>query len=621
MKTEKLNDQQIDQLKARMRRLAERNPSWKIKTTDYNTLFAYLVAQKITYLYDDELFEKLVFVDHKKTGKQEELLDAYLILDQGDELQLKLFQFKFSMKFDKGISTKELYAFVDRMNRVFQRGDLEDSKTLEAFAEVRKAFATARKQYPRAKPRVQCYYAVNGQNVSSSDRKKVDEIREIYRTDRNTYGFTFETYGGLDLYNLCEHGRVPIQDETIELNYETGPSQILHNNIGVNPNGMPIQVLVGFVNVNQLIRLVDRYSNNELFEKNVRFFLGAGKEVNRRIIDTVTGNQSSWFGFMNNGVSITADKMVVAMPPTGKRLRVKLTNMQIINGCQTVNALYHAKYDPNLKDKFQGNSNTLLRIYEIDPKNEEFLEALIIATNSQNAIRAEDLLANDPVQKQLQKLFREYGVGYERKEGENLPEANYRVVLSKEEAAISYLAVYEGKAAMLRGSLSQRKFFRQGDEYNKVFNLRGEIPDGDDDAKSVTLASDEGHTPAAGKRALQFVTAHLIDRECRNQVAAIVDVKKKAALRKAAYYLGRIVYCADRQAIDKSVDAESKKQPSANIIEALKKQTAKVVDSNFADAVKLFEKVLSEYCASEASDEDAALKNMRFSEKVFLSVQ
>jgi len=58
-------------------------------------------------------------------------------------------------------------------------------------------------------------------------------------------------------------------------------------------------------------------------------------------------------------------------------------NMQIINGCQTVNALYHAKYDAALKDKFQGNSNVLLRIYHIDPANQPFMEALIIATNSQ----------------------------------------------------------------------------------------------------------------------------------------------------------------------------------------------------------------------------------------------
>jgi len=67
---------------------------------------------------------------------------------------------------------------------------------------------------------------------------------------------------------------------------------MLHD-IGQNPNGMPLKVLVGFVNVNQLIRLVDRYSNNELFEKNVRLFLGTGKEVNQNIINTITETKAS----------------------------------------------------------------------------------------------------------------------------------------------------------------------------------------------------------------------------------------------------------------------------------------------------------------------------------------
>ena len=617
MKLEKLNAQQIEQLKARMRRLAERNSSWNIKPDNFEELFPYLVAQKITYLYDDELFEKLVFVDTKKTGKSEELLDAYLILDQGEELHLKLFQFKYAKNFDKGISTKELYAFVDRMNRVFLRGDLEDPKTLEAFAEVRTAFDKARKLFPRAKPRIHCYYAVNGQNVSSTDRKKVDEIREIYRTDRQTYGFMFETYGGLDIYNLCEQGRVPIQDETIELDYDLGPSQILHQNIGPNPNGMPIQVMVGFVNVNQLIRLVGRYSNNELFEKNVRFFLGAGKEVNRRIIETVTSNQSSWFGFMNNGVSITADKMEAAMPPSGKRLKVTLTNMQIINGCQTVNALYHAKHDPELKDKFQGNSNVLVRIYQIDPKNKAFLEALIIATNSQNAIRAEDLLANDPTQIQLQKLLLEYGVGYERKEGESLPESHYRSVFSKEDAALAYLAVFDAKAAVLRGSLSRRKFFRQGDEYNVVFNLRDEPPTPDGELPLAPATNSATPSVAACKRGLQFVTAHLLDEGCRNKIAAIADLKKRASLRKAAFYLDHLVYLLNKPALDKAVEEGAKKQPDAKIIDGLKLKVTAALNSSFDTAAKSFEKSLADYLKGKGSDEDAALKNMQFAEKAF----
>ncbi len=428
---------QIDYLKQRMRDLAERNPTWEIKPDAYKQLFKYLAIQKITYLYDDELFEYLKIVDYAETAKPEELLDAYMILDTGDEIQLKLFQFKYSEEFKGGISTKDLFAFVDRMNRVFLHGDLQDETTLDAYREVRDALEEARRRPRRPRTTVQCYYIVNGQNVSSTDASKVQEIRDTFAHDRQAHGFTFETYGGFDLYSLCVYGRIPIQEEELELDYDLGPGQILHHNIGANPNGMPLQVVVGFANVNQLIRLVDRYSNNELFEKNVRLFLGAGREVNRKIIETVTSNASPWFGFMNNGVSITADSVIVDPPPANKKIRVLLKGMQIINGCQTVNALYHAKCAPELKDRFQGNSNVLVRIYQVEKSNEEFLSALIKATNSQNAIRPEDLLSNDPIQIAIQRLFVQYGIAYERKEGESKPGHAFHTRLTKEQAGIS----------------------------------------------------------------------------------------------------------------------------------------------------------------------------------------
>ena len=350
-------------------------------------------------------------------------MDAYLILDEGDEIELKLFQFKFTNSYSGGVSTKELYAFVDRMNRVFLRSDLQDEATLEAFAEVRKALDKARAANSKARRvRIQCYYIVNGQDVSRTDASKMEEIRSIYAQDRQTYGFTFETYGLLKIYNLITEGRVPIEREVIEMLTDRKPEPFLLHDIGKNPNGMPLKVAVGFVNVNQFTRLVDRYSNNELFEMNVRYFLGAGRDVNKRIIETITSDKSPWFGFMNNGVSITADKVVLDRPSSGGKMKVHLDNPQIINGCQTVSALYHAKYAKELKDKFQGNSYVMVRIYEIDRENRAFLDALIIATNSQNAIRPQDLLSNDPIQKILQRTMAAYGIGYERKAGEDLPQ-------------------------------------------------------------------------------------------------------------------------------------------------------------------------------------------------------
>ena len=602
----KLSPDKIQFLKEKMEHLAQRNPSSGVSSTDHRNLYFYLAVQKITYLYDDELFEGLKFVDHKKTGKSEELLDAYLILEQGDEIQLKLFQFKFTDKYDGGISTKELYAFVDRMNRVFLRGDLQDAKTLEAFKEVRTALDEARQGNPRAKTRIQCYYVVNGQNVSQTDAGKVQEIRDTFSHDRQSYGFTFETYGGVDIYNLCAFGRIPIQDETLDLSYDMGDRSFLHHNIGVNPNGLPVQVLVGFVNVNQLIRLVDRYSNNELFEKNVRLFLGTGKDVNRRIIETITSNQSVWFGFMNNGVSITSDVVHVDLPASRKKVKMRLTNMQIINGCQTVNALYHAKYAPELKDRFQGNSNVMVRIYQVDPANKPFLDALIIATNSQNAIRPEDLLSNDNIQKALQQIYHEYGIGYERKEGETLP--GHGVTFSKEQAAMAYLGIFMGWSSKLRNSLSRREFFRQGDDYYKAFNLRGEegetqpgpLPDGFELGEKANL------------RALQILAARCLEESCRSGIAGIVEKRERGSLRKGAFYMARIVYRNQQSKIDDLVAKASPQDRKADVARKLIDALATIGKKSFDDARKTFNQALQKYLAKEGSNEDAALKNSAF---------
>jgi len=608
---QRLSAEQTAFLKEKMGHFADRNPSAGITRTDCKQLFEYVAVQKITYLYDDELLEGLLHVDRKRTGKAEELLDAYLILDQGDEVQLKLFQFKWKEDYSGGISTKELHHFVTRMNAVFLHGDLQDDKTLEAFKEVREAFDAALSANKRARPRIQCYYVVNGQNVSPTDASKIQEIRDIFAHDRQAYGFTFETYGGTDIYSLCALGRVPIQEETLEVNHEWGNESFLLHNIGANPNGMPLKVMVGFVNVNQLIRLVDRYSNNELFEKNVRLFLGTGKDVNKGIIQTVTSNESVWFGYMNNGVSMTAEDVRVDLPASKGKVRVRLTGMQIINGCQTVNALYHAKYSPDLKDRFQGNSNVMVRIYQIDPANKPFHDALIIATNSQNAIRPEDLVSNDATQCAIQQVYQEYGIGYERKEGETPPGHGYQVIFSKEQAAMAYLGVIEGKCSKLRNSLSRREFFRQGEDYYRVFNLR------EPDAESPASPLPEGFEPgaAANVRALDILAARCIEEACRVNIAK-VPKQDRGPLKKGAYYLARIIFLQNKaQVLDvvaKLKGQERKPCVSKEVIESV----SMIGNKGFIAARGVFEAAITEYLAKEGGNEDAALKNTAFASLV-----
>ena len=599
-----------------MQRLAQRNPSWGIHETDFKKLYPYLAVQKITFLQDDEVWELLQWTDFHETGKQEELLDAYLILDQGDEIELKLFQFKFRENYSGGVSTKELYAFVDRMNRVFLRADLQEDKTLEAFAEVRQAVEEARKANPKAKRvRIQCYFIVNGQDVSRTDQAKVDDIRNMNAQDRQTYGFTFETYGIQKIYDLITQGRVPIASETVEMLTDRGPESFLLHDIGKNPNGMPLKVAVGFVNVNQFTRLVDRYSNNELFEMNVRYFLGAGREVNRRIIETITSNQSPWFGFMNNGVSITADKVVVDRPSSGGKMRIHLENPQIINGCQTVNALYHAKYSIDLKDRFQGNSSVMVRIYEIEKENRAFLDALIIATNSQNAIRPQDLLSNDPIQKAIQRTMGSYGIGYERKAGEDLPgTVGHKSILSKEDAAAAYIGIIEGAPSKLRNSLSRREFFSRGDDYYRVFALiQPENEEKPEDA-AKRLGEETELDTTGRRRCLEILVAWLIREECGKRIATETDKKRKGDLRKATYFIGWLIKLSANDRIAALLDKNQENPANPSIKEDFENLAQRECRVSFDKSVEHFRKSQRDFIRKYGGNEDTTLKNTKFVE-------
>ena len=198
-----LSPEQIETLKRRMDRFADRNPDPRIqrKPTDtdtdyYRRLFMFFVALKLSYLHDDELFDRLQIVDFHETRKAEELLDAYMLLDQGDELLLHVFQFKYTEKFDGGVSTKELRAFVSRMNEEFQHGDLSEHSPIEAFQQVKDDLLEALKA-GRKKLRIHCHYVVNGQGVDEKDRPKVDDLREQHSSDQQKYGFQFDVYGGL----------------------------------------------------------------------------------------------------------------------------------------------------------------------------------------------------------------------------------------------------------------------------------------------------------------------------------------------------------------------------------------------------------------------------------------
>ena len=87
--------------------------------------------------------------------------------------------------------------------------------------------------------------------------------------------------------------------------------------------------------VENLLQNEDGNLRTQVFEENVRSFLGSDNPVNKSIAETINDtNMSTRFPVMNNGITIVSPDVRVQ----GNILH--LENFQIVNGCQTSNVLY-----------------------------------------------------------------------------------------------------------------------------------------------------------------------------------------------------------------------------------------------------------------------------------------
>lgn len=149
----------------------------------------------------------------------------------------------------------------------------------------------------------------------------------------------------------------------------------------------------------------------DAFEDNVRVYLKQRSKINRNIKETALSDEAHRFFYFNNGITITCSHFDYP-----KQLRspiIELENLQVVNGSQTIHALFDAfKEDP---DKFD-NMDVLCRVYET--RNESLSTDIAEYTNSQNPVKSRDIRSNDFVQKKLERELEVLGYYYERKKGQ-----------------------------------------------------------------------------------------------------------------------------------------------------------------------------------------------------------
>ncbi|MBI4331609.1 MAG: AIPR family protein [Chloroflexi bacterium] len=145
---------------------------------------------------------------------------------------------------------------------------------------------------------------------------------------------------------------------------------------------------------------------NELFEANVRDWMGnnAVNEAIRKSLEDSSSQEDFWW--LNNGITILAAK---ANAQGGHILSVETP--QIVNGLQTSRSIFN--YVRALKDTSSERRNVLIRV--ITTRRAESPDHIIKATNSQTEVPPYRLHMTEKIHRDIETLLRNYSLFYDRR--------------------------------------------------------------------------------------------------------------------------------------------------------------------------------------------------------------
>ena len=185
--------------------------------------------------------------------------------------------------------------------------------------------------------------------------------------------------------------------------------------------------------VTNLLLSPDGNLRTQVFEENVRSYLGQDNIVNKSISATLeSGISASRFPVLNNGITIVSPDVKLQ----GNTLHI--SNFQIVNGCQTSNVLF--EHRDRLND-------IMVNVKVVETQNEDVFSELVRATNSQSKIEDTQFLSLRPIIKRVEQYFKTYegegGLYFERRDrqyvGQDIPATR---IFSLHDAAKCVTAMY-----------------------------------------------------------------------------------------------------------------------------------------------------------------------------------
>lgn len=428
----------IDQRLVSVSKDIRQKASEELRITDEGRLkslaFVYLCVKTILDLDGDDVFDCLT------EGGGDFGVDAIHISEEYDgEFTVSLFQAKYKNNLEGNSNFPEegIKSLINAINYLFNPAAKLEHINQRLLVKVEEARSLIRDGYI---PQVRIIACNNGLKWNLSAQEAID---------RAEFGdqVTWEYVNHERLVKILQASK-PVKD-TLQLSGKAIVEDMEFS-----------RVLLGRISVTEIATLIERHGER-LLERNIRRYLGLqGNRVNEGIRHTLTSDEKNNFYFYNNGVTLTCDSFSYNALQDGD-YKVRVENLQIINGGQTCMTIFKTLREPDLINK-NAQAFVLLRLYQLPRENEGLVQRITYATNSQNPVDLKDLRANDEHQKILEKDIEQLGFNYRPKRS-NTPTRSADITSGV--AAEAVLSVWRRKP-------HQAKFFSRehfGKLYDTIF--------------------------------------------------------------------------------------------------------------------------------------------------------
>ena len=428
----------IDQRLVSVSKDIRQKASEELRITDEGRLkslaFVYLCVKTILDLDGDDVFDCLT------EGGGDFGVDAIHISEEYDgEFTVSLFQAKYKNNLEGNSNFPEegIKSLINAINYLFNPAAKLEHINQRLLVKVEEARSLIRDGYI---PQVRTIACNNGLKWNLSAQEAID---------RAEFGdqVTWEYVNHERLVKILQASK-PVKD-TLQLSGKAIVEDMEFS-----------RVLLGRISVTEIATLIERHGER-LLERNIRRYLGLqGNRVNEGIRHTLTSDEKNNFYFYNNGVTLICDSFSYNALQDGD-YKVRVENLQIINGGQTCMTIFKTLREPDLIHQ-NAQAFVLLRLYELPRENEGLVQRITYATNSQNPVDLKDLRANDERQNRLKMDIEQLGFKY-RPQRSNTPTRSTDITSGV--AAEAVLSVWRRKP-------HQAKFFSRehfGKLYDTIF--------------------------------------------------------------------------------------------------------------------------------------------------------